>query len=582
MELLAPWSLAGLVLVPAVFLWGLLAPRGRPVVVGSLMLWRRALGAGPAGKPSARVRLKDPLLWLDAAAILLIVLACAQPAFRTAAPLEPVATLIIDRTASMWQETATPRVARCSQAKAMTLRVLDAVGDVPVRIIHVPDKSGTLASEMAMAADLRRSPDPWSPVLAKADVWAVATSEAARQSDLPVVVSTDTAPTSQVPANVFVLAPGGASANVGLVRVAARVEGSRWWLLVAARADAGAAGRCKVALLGDGKPLGGKDDFVAPGTSAEAVLAFTGPPPRQLRAALRRSDVQADEAPKDSFTWDDEAYLALEPGVRLRVLLLGKPDLLLRRALAARRDTLVVESPAEGNVPTRDTDLVIASAAALPEDWNGPSVVVSPAQAVGPVRPTEAEAAAEWSVVAEHPLASALYLKPPLIGKVRAYAVSDGARLLAGTPDLPLMVTWEAGGARHLAVLFGLDDRTTDWTRREGFPVFWSHAVDWLVPRERRDANLTTYAPFEPTPARGGLAPGETGFHQDKMGTFGVSFIGTQEAFQSGPGRDDSRAAADSIRRSVEARRRAALAPAWPVLAVAALAAILVRAWVAR
>ena len=34
MELLAPWSLAGLVLVPAVLLWGLLAPRGRPVGLG--------------------------------------------------------------------------------------------------------------------------------------------------------------------------------------------------------------------------------------------------------------------------------------------------------------------------------------------------------------------------------------------------------------------------------------------------------------------------------------------------------------------------------------------------------------------
>ena len=106
MDFLSPWSLAGWVLVPAIFLWGLLAPRGRPVTVGSLMLWRRALGAGPAGKPSAKVRLRDPLLWLDAAAAFLLVAACAQPALRTTAPAQPVATLVMDRTASMAMESA--------------------------------------------------------------------------------------------------------------------------------------------------------------------------------------------------------------------------------------------------------------------------------------------------------------------------------------------------------------------------------------------------------------------------------------------------------------------------------------------
>jgi hypothetical protein len=54
MHFLSAWVLAGLVLVPVIFLWGWLAPRGRPVIVGSLMLWRRALAAGPVGKPSVR------------------------------------------------------------------------------------------------------------------------------------------------------------------------------------------------------------------------------------------------------------------------------------------------------------------------------------------------------------------------------------------------------------------------------------------------------------------------------------------------------------------------------------------------
>ena len=47
-------------------------------------------------------------------------------------------------------------------------------------------------------------------------------------------------------------------------------------------------------------------------------------------------------------------------------------------------------------------------------------------------------------------------------------------------------------------------------------------------------------------------------------------------------GRDDSAGAIEAIRKSMEAKRRAGLAPVWPYLALAALAALLARSWVAR
>jgi hypothetical protein len=47
------------------------------------------------------------------------------------------------------------------------------------------------------------------------------------------------------------------------------------------------------------------------------------------------------------------------------------------------------------------------------------------------------------------------------------------------------------------------------------------------------------------------------------------------------PGRDDSAGAIEAIRKSIEARRRAGLAPLWPCLALAALAALPARSWVA-
>jgi hypothetical protein len=295
--------------------------------------------------------------------------------------------------------------------------------------------------------------------------------------------------------------------------------------------------------------------------------------------------------PGDPFPWDNIGSLDLMPAGKVRVLLVGAPDPALRHALVSCPDTVIIDGAPGAKVPAGEADLVIASGAPLPTDWSGPAAVIAPAEAVGPVRARSAVAAngdgrtsatAEWQVAAGHPLASALYLEPPRLGTVGKYAVDSTAKLLLGTPDVPLIVTWEDGGARRMAVLFGFDEQSTDWPRRAGFPVFWSHAIDWLAPSERRPAEFRTCRPFEPLPG-GGLAPAELGFVTDERGrSIGVSLIGTDEGFQAGPGRDDSQAAIAAIRKFAETRRRDSLADLWPYLAAAAIAVVIVRAWLAR
>jgi len=577
MELLAPWSLVGLVLVPAVFLWGLLAPRGRHVVVGSLLLWKRALGGGSAGKPSARVRLKDPLLWLDAVLVLLLILALARPAVRTAAPVEPVATLVIDRTASMGASAGAEQDRRADGARAMMSDVLGALGGAPIRLILVPDDSNAVLAERVTADEFqRRFAGTCGFVLASpgAPGLPVAQAEAARGEDLPVVFVTDLAPQEALPANLYVLACGAESHNLGLVRVAGRIEGEKWWLLVTARATA-TPGASDLLVEGDGNRLAELPRFLAPGASAEQVLAMPGRPPVRLRVAL------AERA--DGFPADDAAYLVLEPGRDLCVLVTGDCDDSLRRALAARENTAVLETPDLSGAPPPETDLVVACASVLPADWKGPAAVILPPEGAVPARrETDQEAPAEWRVAADHPLADGLYLEPPRLGPVRRYALDASAELLLGTRDSPLIVTWEASGMRRLAVLFGFDEAATDWPRRAGFPVFWRRALDWLAPRDARRTGFRTYAPLEPMAGRNRLASGRPGFYSDEAGAYGVSFIGSDEGFQAGPGRDDSKAAVEAIRASIEARRRATLADLWPYLAAAAVAVLLGRARVAK
>ena len=578
MTFLAPWWLLGLALVPAFLLWGVLAPRGRRVTVGSLLLWRRALAGGATGRPTARLRLRDPLLWLDASCIALAILACARPAFHTDRPLDPVATVVLDRTASMEMPSDGPRGTRVLDAWAMARDALAALPDAPVRLVSVPGEAGTPAAETTTLRRLFDADDPADGVrMASAEVWRTAAVRAAADRNRPVVLVTDVAPPGEVPPNVYVLAPGtaaGERGNAGLVRVAARVADDRWWLLVAARASAGAAGPFGLAVSTGEAVHAERDDFLAPGAEAETVVAMDGPPPPRLHVRLA--------GPPDAFAPDNEAFLVLEPG-GVTVRLLGNPPgPSLQRAFEAAGATVRSAAVDIGLPGAEAADLLVACGVPPPDGWMGPAAVIAPPEAVGPVRPGEGTLPAEWRVAEDHPLAEAFYLPPPRLDEVPRYRVEPSARVLVGTAEAPLMVTWETEGARRLAVCFPLDDDVTDWPRRAGFPVFWARAVDWLVPAAARTPACETYAPLAPVPGTGRTAPGRTGFHPVGGRTVGVSFIGTDEGFQSGPGRDDSAAAAAAIRASIAARREAAFDPAWPWAAVLVLLALAARAWVAR
>ncbi|MCX5677241.1 MAG: BatA domain-containing protein, partial [Planctomycetota bacterium] len=389
MEFLSPWSLAGLAFVPAVFLLGLLAPRGRPVRVGSLMLWRRVLPEGAAGKPSARIRLKDPLIWLDAAVVLLVVLACSRPALKTSAPAEPAATFVIDRAAHMWGE-SNKRSAFCCDVPVMAKNVLRAAGSPLIRVVLAPGDAGSVTSEEIASEEFSRV--PWLPVLVAQDAWPVALAEAARRTDLPVLLATGITPTQAVPPNLFVLAPGCMSRNIGLTRVAARIEAGLWWLLVEAKADPTAPKLCQLVVSGDGKTLAQQDDFLAPGATVSQTFAMTEPPPKELKVELRALNKAVMQRTYDSFPYDDAAYLALEPAGRVRIALVGSPDPALRRALAACDDTAVMEVSQGAKVRTGQADLLIACDEAIPADWTGPAVTSLPPQAGGQVRPVGGDA----------------------------------------------------------------------------------------------------------------------------------------------------------------------------------------------
>jgi len=570
MHLLAPWALVALVLVPALLVWGLWGPRGRRVLVGSLGPWHRALGRGE-GRPSVRARLSDPRLWLDAFLIALLVMGCARPALEGFAPGEAVATVVVDRTASL--ATRSGPTSRAGAAAAMARPVLAAVGSSPVEVTLVPGDRGTVTTEVvrADATGLGRSEGCGS-APAGGEAWGVAVAAACRHPGRPVVVVTDVAPQGSMPANVFVAAPGGTSTNAGLERVATRVEEGAWWLLVRARASAGARGRYGLRIDGGHGEATEVEGFVGPGETAGRVLRMVGPAPATLRVGL--------VGPEDGFPHDDEAYLVLAEDARLRVAVVGAADENVRRAIAAREGTVVLEAAEEAGAARVEADVVVACEAALPPEWRGPAAMVCPPGEAGPFARTGETAPAEWRVEGDHPLAEAFYPGPPRVSDVPVYRLEGATRVL-GTAEVPLVATWEVEGGRRLAVFFAFDGETTDWSRRAGFPVFWRRAVDWLAGRSSGVLRHETWAPLAPLEG-GGLAPATMGFSERNGRRVGVSFIGSEEGFEAGAGRDDSEAAIEALRSAATAQARASQAELWPWVTAAALGVVAFRAWVAR
>jgi hypothetical protein len=132
------WALAGLVLlVPLVILH--LRDRGRPVrVVPSLVIWRELDVTVSGGDRGLRLPRLPLLLLLQAAAVIFLVFALAQPQ-GTAAPLVPAQVIVLDD--SLWMSAP----GRLADAKRAVARIAaTAPGGAPIRVVLADGSPATL------------------------------------------------------------------------------------------------------------------------------------------------------------------------------------------------------------------------------------------------------------------------------------------------------------------------------------------------------------------------------------------------------------------------------------------------------
>ena len=204
--------------------------------------------------------------------------------------------------------------------------------------------------------------------------------------------------------------------------------------------------------------------------------------------------VEARLTGADDLAADDQARATIPPLPRRRILRVGGPDLYLDGALLGLGRTVQVDRLPAADVDralarARDYDLVVfdgvtpsappAAGRYLYFDPQGAGNPFAAAGAPRPARPVRDPVIDPASLHREHPLLQQLDLADVNVTEAHRLVLGPGDVALAGSFDVPLIVTRERPALRIAALAF--DPRRSDLPMRPAFPLFIANALGWAT-----------------------------------------------------------------------------------------------------
>jgi len=157
MSLLAPAALLGGLLALPILALYFLRQRRRPQVVSSLLLWQRALQDRAANAWWQRLQ-RHLLLWVQLAALALMVLALARPALPQASAVRGRSVLLLDASASMaarQPDSASARWQAALDEAERLLATLDGAAGDEALLLAIDDQARLLAARTSDLGALR-------------------------------------------------------------------------------------------------------------------------------------------------------------------------------------------------------------------------------------------------------------------------------------------------------------------------------------------------------------------------------------------------------------------------------------------
>ncbi len=609
MSLLAPvWLAVGAL---TVFVLILHMQRRRHLDVPSVMLWR-LLENNVARRRSLRLPTPNVLMLLQIAAVILIAIALAQPLLGPSRGSEHT-IYVVDASASMRATDLKP--SRFEDAVTRLTGMIEASAPVPGNRVSVVFAGATAqlvvarqaASAAVHAADGMRAGDGPADWKGAADLVAPLVRGG---EPTEIVVLTDGADAgAKIFAEVFpavhstqTLVAGPDATNVGLTAraVPVKAETGKWRFVGAVRFGGAKPDRVEVRALFQPE---GQEAFIQLATtevvrrSGDTEETFT------MQMDVPGPGALTLQLPADAGPADNEVNFVLrnKPAVAY-VLYVGEPNHQLISALQSIQNVVVT---AADTLPVDDDiyDLVIADGVALSRRPNTNVLWLRDAYIAGQTKPVALKESYVTGWNADHVLARGVDWTA--IAAQTAYRVArmPGAAVLAETGGFPLVQARTTPRGREVQLAFELKD--SEWTDRTGFPVFITNLVHWLgvEPGAVAEAVCTVGVPC-PIESRlitgrmlspdglevwtGAsrtaefLLPGvELGFVPDRAGFYRIegkneSHLVPVNAVVEG---ETALAALDPAAAAAEETKPTV--PVWNWLLVAALAVLLVEAWIA-
>ncbi len=439
------------------------------------------------------------LLFLQLLALTLLVLALARPQILQTGFGGKVTVIVLDASASMRATDVAP--SRFEEAKRLCRDLIDTAGPGDrVSLIEAgpaPRIAFPLSSDRAR---MRSALAEAAATDADADIAGalrLASSLTSRLESAQILLVSD-----GVFPEVRDFSPGRAS--VRFVRVGLAGDNASIRALGITDGPGGATAYCGLEcngarayegtlnLFADGRLFDSRRVRIVPESratdrnGASPNLASSSTTGETFRIPRGAKLIEARLEPPDALAADNYAAAVPDAGARVRVLLVGKGDLFLERALALDpRVTLdrAAALPDSERGARSAYDLIVfdgvrESPVQSKAVWSfGGAAGISPVELAG----TPARAPSRMAVLPGHPLMAAVEFEGVFIESMQRVRPKPEGRVLVESEHGPLVVYAE-GPQRRLYVAF--EPLKSDFPLHVSFPIFVSNALGILVPRE--------------------------------------------------------------------------------------------------
>jgi hypothetical protein len=614
MSFSSPIWLLLLLFVPLVIILHALSIRWRSLPTSSLVFWNEILRER---KASLRIR-----RLLTSLVLILQILAMTALAVSLGGPLlaglgrggSQDVVLVLDATASMQARVGTGT--RFDLARERGLAYAAGLRGGARMAVVLAEKSPRLLSPFSSdAATLRRAIRASVPTDEPGDIAAsmlfAMSLRDPRRGGL-VVLETDGA-FQELPGVdtslpwVRVDLVGTTGENVGITRMSFRLAtaaGAGYQLFLAVRNAGHTPAVVPLSVRAGGRDVVSRSLSLAAGQRTTVTVPWTGPTTGRVEAVLQTGD---------AFPLDDRAYAVFAPARSLQVLIVGPQPWFVRQALGALPGVTVrtQEVPAQqeaGSLPggTPPADVVAYVGVQPPALQKGNYIIFDGVPPNLPIRlkgGLNLPPVTGWSRT--DPLLESVSLAGVTIGQALDLDPGPGFTILAASRTSPLLMSWDHSGVK--AVIAAFDPRASDFPLRPGFPVLLANALSWffsnwlLVQADQMQAgdaralsteNAAGITVVKPdgrrlsVPTRG---PSTVFRDTDEIGIYSVEDGRETSEFAVNLESDaetdiSSRFANPGISNGESGQRTGMPTPAWPAVAAAALALLLIEwlAWVWR